>query len=82
MFFFGCCWKPSRQNRRSQIHHTTMTETKTAANPATQNVLLLHGPRQAYEETTGYAIPAQTTDREVLVRTETLGLNPIDWTAP
>ncbi|KAH6662410.1 quinone oxidoreductase [Plectosphaerella plurivora] len=59
-----------------------MTETFTTAEPATQNVLLLHGPRQAYEETTGYAIPTQTNDREVLVRTETLGLNPIDWKAP
>ncbi|KAH7368211.1 quinone oxidoreductase [Plectosphaerella cucumerina] len=66
-----------------QIDDIVMTETTTTtAEAATQNVLLLHGPRQAYEETAGYAIPTPTSDREVLVRTETLGLNPIDWKAP
>jgi hypothetical protein len=66
-----------------QTDDIVMTETTTtAAEAATQNVLLLHGPRQAYEETTGYAVPTPTSDREVLVRAETLGLNPIDWKAP
>lgn len=48
----------------------------------TQTVLLLHGPRQPYAITEGSEIPRQTSEREVLVRTETLGLNPIDWKAP
>ncbi|KAM0286477.1 hypothetical protein ACHAQH_000903 [Verticillium albo-atrum] len=50
--------------------------------PSGQTVLLLHGPRQPYEVTTGYAIPELKNQSEVLVRAETFGLNPIDWKAP
>ncbi|KAM0325747.1 hypothetical protein ACHAQA_007047 [Verticillium albo-atrum] len=50
--------------------------------PSDQTVLLLHGPKQPYETTTGYAIPELKDESEVLVRAETFGLNPIDWKAP
>lgn len=48
----------------------------------TQTVLLLHGPRQPYQVTSRYPVPEQTQDREVLVKVDTIGLNPIDWKAP
>ncbi|ROT36084.1 GroES-like protein [Sodiomyces alkalinus F11] len=50
--------------------------------PTSQTVLLLHGPRQPYDVTTGYPLPELQNGREILVQTETLGLNPIDWKAP
>ncbi|KAF7561526.1 hypothetical protein G7046_g2594 [Stylonectria norvegica] len=50
--------------------------------PATQTVLLLHGVRQQYQVTDGYAIPSTTHDHELLVRSSTIGLNPIDWKSP
>ena len=50
--------------------------------PATQKVLLLHGFKQHYQLTEGYAIPSTNHDHELLVRSSTIGLNPIDWKAP
>ncbi|KAH6609296.1 alcohol dehydrogenase -like domain-containing [Trichoderma cornu-damae] len=47
-----------------------------------QTVLLLHGPRQAYQITSGYDVPALFEDDETLIKTHTIGLNPIDWKAP
>ncbi|KAF4966105.1 hypothetical protein FSARC_6156 [Fusarium sarcochroum] len=57
----------------SQVHHPI---------PSSQTVLLLHGLRQPYEVTSGYAIPDTQHDHELLVRTNTIGLNPIDWKSP
>lgn len=50
--------------------------------PDTQTVLLLHGVKQQYELTSGHALPATKHDHELLVRTSTIGLNPIDWKSP
>ncbi|KAF7544846.1 hypothetical protein G7Z17_g9624 [Cylindrodendrum hubeiense] len=50
--------------------------------PDTQTVLLLHGVRQQYEVTNGYVLPTTNHDHELLVRTSTIGLNPIDWKSP
>lgn len=50
--------------------------------PRTQKVLLLHGVKQHYELTDGYAIPDTHHDHELLVRSHTIGLNPIDWKSP
>ncbi|UPL02039.1 hypothetical protein LCI18_012973 [Fusarium solani-melongenae] len=62
----------------SQIPETTNEHTI----PSAQTVLLLHGVRQQYEVTHGYAIPDTKHDHELLVRTNTIGLNPIDWKSP
>lgn len=50
--------------------------------PETQKILLLYGPRQPYQVVEDYAVPKLQSDDEVLVRTRTIGLNPIDWKAP
>ncbi|KAF5663721.1 oxidoreductase [Fusarium heterosporum] len=50
--------------------------------PSSQSVLLLHAIRQPYQVTTGHAVPEIKHDHELLVRTDTIGLNPIDWKAP
>ncbi|KJR89785.1 uncharacterized protein SPSK_06171 [Sporothrix schenckii 1099-18] len=50
--------------------------------PPSQRVLLLHGPRQPYHVTHDYAVPQLHHDREILVRTAVIGLNPIDWKSP
>ncbi|KAM0352358.1 hypothetical protein ACHAPU_002023 [Fusarium lateritium] len=50
--------------------------------PSSQSVLLLHAIRQPYQVSSGYAVPEIKHDHELLVRTDTIGLNPIDWKAP
>ncbi|KAH6874725.1 chaperonin 10-like protein [Thelonectria olida] len=50
--------------------------------PESQRVLLLHGIRQPYQLTDGHPIPDTHHDHELLVRNETIGLNPIDWKSP
>ncbi|KAH6637130.1 hypothetical protein F5144DRAFT_531274 [Chaetomium tenue] len=52
------------------------------ATPETQTVLLLHGARQPYQLTENHPIPSFKDDREILVRTQAIGLNPMDWKAP
>lgn len=47
-----------------------------------QEVLLLHGPKQRYAHTRDQAIPGLKNDREMLVKVQVIGLNPIDWKAP
>lgn len=54
----------------------------TASVPGTQTVLLLHGPRQPYQLVDDYPVPQVRGEHEVLVRTQSIGLNPIDWKAP
>jgi hypothetical protein len=48
----------------------------------TQDVLLLHGPKQRYAYTREHPRPSLKDDREMLVAVEVIGLNPIDWKAP
>ncbi|RSL81147.1 hypothetical protein CEP51_006049 [Fusarium floridanum] len=62
----------------SQIPETTNEHTI----PSSQTVLLLHGVRQQYEVTHGHPIPDTKHDHELLVRNNTIGLNPIDWKSP
>ncbi|KAG4273774.1 hypothetical protein FPRO04_01415 [Fusarium proliferatum] len=50
--------------------------------PSSQTVLLLHGLRQPYQITDGHPVPSTKHDHELLVRTDTIGLNPIDWKSP
>ncbi|KAM7203146.1 GroES (chaperonin 10)-like protein [Naviculisporaceae sp. PSN 640] len=50
--------------------------------PATQRVLLLHAAKQPYQLTEEYAVPTPQSHHEVLIRTQAIGLNPIDWKAP
>lgn len=50
--------------------------------PETQKILLLYAPKQPYQVVENYAVPKLQSDDEVLVRTRTIGLNPIDWKAP
>ncbi|KAH8601555.1 hypothetical protein B0O99DRAFT_606896 [Bisporella sp. PMI_857] len=47
-----------------------------------QEVLLLHAAKERYAHTKEQPIPALNNDREMLVRVEVVGLNPIDWKAP
>ncbi len=50
--------------------------------PNSQIVLLLHAPKQPYRVTAGFAVPSFVHDRELLVKTRAISLNPIDWKAP
>jgi hypothetical protein len=50
--------------------------------PETQTVLLLHGARQPYQLTENHPVPTFKDDQEILVRTQAIGLNPMDWKAP
>jgi len=50
--------------------------------PETQTVLLLHGTNQPYRVTDDYPLPQLKEKDEVLVRTEYIGLNPVDWKSP
>lgn len=47
-----------------------------------QEVLLLHGPKQRYVHTKDYEIPVPKDEKEMLVKIQAIGLNPIDWKAP
>ncbi|KAI1289071.1 quinone oxidoreductase [Xylaria venustula] len=49
---------------------------------ASQTVLLLHAPKQSYQVSEDYATPRIDNGSELLVRTQVIGLNPIDWKAP
>ncbi|CCF44839.1 quinone oxidoreductase, partial [Colletotrichum higginsianum] len=50
--------------------------------PETQTVLILYAAKQPYETAEGYQVPEIEDEHEVLVKTEHIGLNPIDWKAP
>lgn len=50
--------------------------------PAHQKALLLHGPGEIYTLNETYQVPQKLHSHEVLVKTATIGLNPIDWKAP
>ncbi|KAI0865093.1 quinone oxidoreductase [Xylaria cubensis] len=49
---------------------------------ASQTVLLLHAPKQSYQVSEDHATPQIDNGSELLVRTQVIGLNPIDWKAP
>ena len=66
----------------SQIETTAEEQSERLLVPETQAVLLLHGARQPYQLTEGYAVPKADNDHELLVKVQVIGLNPIDWKAP
>lgn len=47
-----------------------------------QEALLLHAPKQKYAHVKRHSIPEVQDDREMLVKVQVVGLNPIDWKAP
>lgn len=49
---------------------------------ASQTALLLHAPKQPYQVIDDHAVPHTDEDSEILVRTQVIGLNPVDWKAP
>jgi hypothetical protein len=57
-------------------------ETREPDLPSTQTVLLLNEIRTPYTLTPNYPIPELTRDDELLIKTQAIGLNPIDWKAP
>lgn len=83
------------RNRKSLLDGTVTTTTPVAETPKseleamatitvpdTQKILLLYGPRQPYQVVEDYAVPKLHSSSEILVKTRTIGLNPIDWKAP
>ncbi|CAK7269805.1 hypothetical protein SEPCBS119000_003758 [Sporothrix epigloea] len=63
-------------------HIVAATAQSSLAVPISQQVLLLHAPREPYHLQKDYSVPALAHGRELLVRTRAIGLNPIDWKAP
>ncbi|KAM3472099.1 hypothetical protein MY8738_009021 [Beauveria namnaoensis] len=57
-------------------------ETGLQKNEKRQSALLLHGPRERYTLVNNHPIPALDDATEILVQTEVIGLNPIDWKSP
>ncbi|KAI0438923.1 quinone oxidoreductase [Xylaria telfairii] len=49
---------------------------------ASQTVLLLHAPKQSYQVSKDHATPRIDNGSELLIQTQVIGLNPIDWKAP
>ena len=47
-----------------------------------QSALVLYAPYQKYTLVKDHPTPRLRETAELLVRTETIGLNPIDWKAP
>ena len=64
------------------LEKVTEKQPESPSIPETQSVLLLHGAKQQYQLTKGYAVPQAQTEHEVLLRVRVIGLNPIDWKAP
>ncbi|KAF2501885.1 GroES-like protein [Lophium mytilinum] len=50
--------------------------------PSSQTILLLKEVKTPYTLTPDYPIPVPANDNEILIRTQVIGLNPIDWKAP
>lgn len=77
-----------RRSRTPTTHSATIdvvdepTMTSSIAVPETQSILLLYGPKQPYKVVENYPVPKLENEDEVLVKTCTIGLNPIDWKAP
>lgn len=59
-----------------------VTITNMSQPQASQTALLLHAPKQPYQVIDDHAVPHTDEDSEILVRTQVIGLNPVDWKAP
>ncbi|KAK3348551.1 chaperonin 10-like protein [Neurospora tetraspora] len=66
----------------SGINGTSTTDMEPLPTPEEQTVLLLHAAKQPYQLTEDYPVPQLEGEHDVLVRTQAIGLNPIDWKAP
>jgi hypothetical protein len=49
--------------------------------PLTQKALVLYGFGQQYVLKSQYAVPVVRSSDEMLIKVESIGLNPIDWKA-
>jgi NADPH:quinone reductase-like Zn-dependent oxidoreductase len=65
----------------SSVHQMHKQESSTKL-PVTQRALVLYALRQPYKHTGDHPLPRIESEREILVKTEVIGLNPIDWKAP
>jgi hypothetical protein len=74
---------PEPQSKKIRSEHLDFQkEERTLSSsvlPAQQKVLLLHGKGHKYEIQEGYAIPNIKDHRELLIKIQYIGLNPIDW---
>ena len=77
--------EPVESKRRQKIEVVEATQIhglEDTFNLTHQEVLLLHAPKQRYQHTERYHIPQPKDEREMLVKVQVVGLNPIDWKAP
>lgn len=87
-FFRRISWQsirkgqPSARETQSAHQEGASVEPSPIPTPKTQTVLLLIAAKQPYQLTERYDVPELGGEYEVLVRTEAIGLNPIDWKAP
>jgi hypothetical protein len=68
--------------RRGVEHEEKRAKSPKIDVPSQQVVLLLHRPGQPYTLTSHYPVPLITKEDEILIKTNIIGLNPIDWKAP
>lgn len=71
---------------------TTTTETPTSRTylarpetpqvPAEQHQLLIYAPKEPFKLKGGAEVPGVRSTREILIRVDSIGLNPIDWKSP
>jgi hypothetical protein len=78
--YFACVHHCSRRRRFKTT--SAMCQIKDAQLYKRQSALVLHGPNQKYTLVNDLPTPSLLEPAELLVRTETIGLNPIDWKAP
>ena len=74
--------KPEAQQHQQHEVQEVREELPLPVAPETQTVLLLHAAKQPYQLTENYPVPQLEGEHDVLVRTQAIGLNPIDWKAP
>jgi hypothetical protein len=77
--------EPSASKRRQQIEAVETVQINGSEDTfdlTHQEVLLLHAPKQRYQHTERHQIPQPKDKREMLVKVQVVGLNPIDWKAP
>ncbi|KAF2667823.1 GroES-like protein [Microthyrium microscopicum] len=73
---------PQHEPKRVKIEKIFQHSTGQLALPETQRVLLLHAMKEKYRLEEKYEMPKILHPEEIIVRTDAIGLNPIDWKAP
>jgi hypothetical protein len=80
--------KTARKDSLSQAKDATPSyqrelDVASKKTPLTQNALLLHGKRLPYTLAPSHNVPQIKQGKdELLIKVQTIGLNPIDWKAP